>query len=168
MDPKQALLIVVLVGFSLYRQTRRTEITAKSMYKLTTIYGIIGVIMVESDGWKPPIGIGWAFLAFGIVLSAVLGLIRGAITKVWIEPDGTKMQVGTWVTVSLFLLLIVVKTALGFWAGYHAVQTGASMGEMLIAIAIMSAIRSAVVVHRADTKACESATPAIRFAASAR
>lgn len=148
-QPTQALVIVAMVLFALYRQTRKTAVTdGLGSYKIAIIYGLVGCLSVASQGWTPPQGVGWVFLFGGIALGAVVGLIRGVVTQVWLEPDGTCMRRGTWLTVALFLGLLATKTGLGFAAGYAGIRDGASFGEVLIVVAVMAAAQVWIIAIR--------------------
>lgn len=148
-QPVQALAILAMVLFALYRQTRQAPVThGLSSYKIPIIYAVAGYVSMPSQGWTPPQGIGWAFLIGGIALGGLVGLIRGLATKVWVDPDGIWMRQGTWVTVILFLGLVATKTALGFLAGFSGIHDGASFGEVLVVIAVMAAAQVWIISTR--------------------
>jgi hypothetical protein len=54
-DPVELILILALVGYSIWRQTQKHEVIGNSRFKLAIIYALIGVLI---GGFRPPIGSG--------------------------------------------------------------------------------------------------------------
>ncbi len=48
-----------------------------------------------------------------VILSFVVGILRGRLTRVWVEADRRVLRQGTRVTIALFVGLIATKFALG-------------------------------------------------------
>lgn len=149
MQPLQMVIILAMVIYAIYRQTRVSPAGGPGRFRLALIYGAVGVGSLLLSGWALPQGIGWAFLAAGIALSVIVGVARGLLTKVWIDADGERKRQGTWLTVSLFVFVIAAKIGMGVYAGLHAINDGANFSEVLVIVAIMIAVQAQIVHGRA-------------------
>ncbi len=149
MSATEIIAILALVAWSAYRQTRTTEVTAKSRFKMAIIYAIVGLSLGGFDRPSGPAGYG--MIVVGLALSLAVGLMRGRLTRVWSDPEGRVFSQGTKVTVALFLGLIAVKFGLGIVAYFAHINDGAGFGEVLMMIAIMIAVQAQIVYRRADT-----------------
>lgn len=157
MSVTEVVAILALVGWSVYRQTRVSEVTAGSRFKMAIIYAAVGVAV---GGFDLPAGIaGVGMIVVGLALSLVVGLLRGRLTRVWADADGKVFSQGTVTTVALFLGLIVVKFGLGTVAYFAHIDDGAGFGEVLVMIAIMIAVQAELVWRRAKSLAASSRQP---------
>ncbi|MET0695698.1 MAG: hypothetical protein ABWX96_04245 [Propionibacteriaceae bacterium] len=147
MSPTELILILTMTGYAVYQQTRRHELQQKTRFKLAIIYGIVGLAVGGFNLPKTPLSI--TFLAISIVLSVVVGLIRGRYTRVWREDDILFSQ-GTKLTVTLFLLLIASKFALGTVAYFLHASDDGGFGEVMIMIALMVAVQAELIWRRAQ------------------
>jgi hypothetical protein len=148
MSPLDAVAILALVVYAIYRQTQVSEVRGASRFKLALIYGIVGVCV---GGFDPPSGAaGFGLLAFGIALSVVIGLLRGRLTRIWREADGRVLKQGTAVTLALFVGMIVVKFGAGTWAHFAHIDDGEGFGEVMVMVAIMIAVQAELVWRRAQ------------------
>jgi hypothetical protein len=148
MSATEILAILALVAWSIYRQTRKSEVTAKDRFKMAIIYAIVGVCV---GGFDRPSGLaGYGMIAIGLALSLAVGLARGRLTRVWADAQGRIFSQGTAVTVGLFLGLVAVKFGLGVLAWFAHINDGAGFGEVLIMIAIMIAVQAQIVYRRAE------------------
>jgi hypothetical protein len=148
MSATEILAILALVAWSIYRQTRKSEVTAKDRFKMAIIYAIVGVCV---GGFDRPSGLaGYGMIAIGLALSLAVGLARGRLTRVWADAQGRVFSQGTAVTVGLFLGLVAVKFGLGVLAWFAHINDGAGFGEVLIMIAIMIAVQAQIVYRRAE------------------
>jgi hypothetical protein len=146
MSPIEILAIVVVVVYAIYKQTQVSEVRAKGRFKLAIIYAIVGICV---GGFAAPHGAAAVgMIAASIVLSVVVGLVRGQLTKVWMQADGRVFRQGTVVTVCLFLGLIAAKFALGTFAYLDHVKDGAGFGEVMVMVAIMVAVQAELVYRR--------------------
>ena len=149
MSVTEIVAILALVAWSVYRQTRTTEVQAESRFKMAIIYAIVGVSVGGFDRPSGPAGYG--MIAIGLALSLVVGLARGRLTRVWADVQGRVFYQGTGVTVGLFLGLVAVKFSLGVLAWFAHINDGAGFGEVLVMIAIMIAVQAQIVYRRAET-----------------
>jgi hypothetical protein len=148
MSTTEVIAILALVGYSVYRQTKKSQVIPESRFKMAIIYTIVGLCV---GGFDRPSGLaGYGLIAAGLLLSLVVGLARGRLTRVWAEADGRVFTQGTAVTVGLFLGLVAVKFGLGVLAWFANINDGAGFGEVLIMIAIMIAVQAQIVYRRAQ------------------
>src|SRR5437763_13229170 len=93
MSATEILAILALVAWSVYRQTRTSQVTAKSRFKMAIIYTIVGLCV---GGFDRPSGlIGYGMIAIGLALSPVVGLARGRLTRVRADAEGRVFSQGT-------------------------------------------------------------------------
>jgi hypothetical protein len=148
MNAIELVALIALTGWAIYKQTVVGEVTGKARFKMAIIYAVVGLVV---GGFSlPHTAAGYGLLLGGFVLSAVVGLARGRMTKVWIAEDGRVLRKGTAVTIALFIGLVVAKFALGAVAYLTHVQDGAGFGEVLFMIAIMIAVQAEIVWQRAQ------------------
>lgn len=145
MTPFQIVAILALVGYAIYRQSIRHEVTAKGRFKLAIIYAIVGIVI---GGFSRPDGAAeWGLLVLSLGLSFVVGLARGRYTRLWVEDEKVWSQ-GTALTIGLFVGLVVVKFAMGTWAYFAHVSDDGGFGEIMVMIAIMVAVQAQLIWRR--------------------
>jgi len=148
MSPIEVVAILAVVGYAVYKQTHVIEVAGKGRFKLALIYAIVGLCV---GGFAVPhTAAAVATLTVSIVLSAVLGTLRGRLTQVWMD-NGRIYRRGTVLTVSLFLGLIAFKFALGTLTYFDHSHDAESFGEIMIMIAVMVAVQAEIVWRRART-----------------
>jgi hypothetical protein len=147
MSPYEAIAILLLTAYAVYQQTRRHQIIAAKRFKLAIIYGVVGLVVGGIQ--VPHTKLAASFLVASVLLSLVVGQVRGRLTRIWIE-DGRLYSQGTPTTVALFVALIASKFALGT-AAYllHDKQTG-GIGEVLLMLAAMIAVQAQLIHRRAN------------------
>lgn len=148
MSPTQILIIIALTVYAIYKQSVRHEVVGKTRFKLALIYGIVGLMV--GGFYMPPSLTSWAILLGGMLLSIVVGLARGRLSRVWAEADGKVYSQGTPLTIGLFLLLIGAKFAIGAWQYMtHQPNEHGGFGEVLILIGLMVAMQAQIIWQRA-------------------
>ncbi|HEV7657597.1 MAG TPA: DUF1453 domain-containing protein [Mycobacteriales bacterium] len=146
MSPFDLLIILALVGYAIYRQTRRNKIEPRSRFKLTIIYAVIGIAV---GGFAAPTSAAAvALLVTSLLLSLVVGAVRARYTQVWLEGRLAWSQ-GTALTVGLFLGLVAVKFILGAVADLTHVTGTGGLGEVMVMIAVMLGVQAELVWRRA-------------------
>ncbi len=162
MSPHQILLIVALTVYAIYKQSIRHPVVGKTRFKLALIYSVIGLVV--GGFYLPASAMSWAILGIGVAASAAVGIARGKLSKVWREPDGQIYTQGTPLTIGLFVLLIVIKFALGAWqyTAHQPIEHG-GFGEVLLLIGIMVALQAEIVWRRALSLQ-QAPSPAASFA----
>ena len=148
MSAIEILAIVALVGYAIYKQTHISEVNGKGRFKLAITYGIVAICVGGFAVPHTPTAVG--LLVASVVLSVILGTLRGRLTKVWMQADGRVYRQGTVVTVALFLGLIAAKFALGTFAYLEHTHDAESFGEIMLMIAIMVAVQAQIVWYRAE------------------
>jgi hypothetical protein len=154
MSPVEIVAILAVTAWAIYKQTQISEVHEKGRFKMALIYAIIGLAV---GGFARPEGTtAWTLLAVSIVLSVVVGIARGYLTRVWSSPDGRIMRQGTALTIGLFIGLVLAKFGLGVFAYLDNVEDGAGFGEVMVMIAIMIAVQAEIVWRRATVLASGS------------
>lgn len=146
MTPTQIAILIAMMAYAIYMQTKRHEVIGESRFKLAIIYGIVGLVMGGLNLPDQPFEIG--FLVVGLLMSIGVGLIRGKYTRVWAQ-DGRVYSQGTAFTISLFLLLVLAKFAMGTAAYFLGLSDGGGFGEVLLMIALMVAFQAQIIWNRA-------------------
>lgn len=147
MSPIVAIVaIVAMTGHAIYKQTVVSTVATSNRFKLAIIYAVVGLV---AGGFALPHRyIGYGILVGVFVLSALVGVLRGYRTHVWMESDGRIVRKGNFVTIALFLGLVVAKFAVGVIAYFREIQDGAGFGEIMVMIAIMVAFQAEIVYRR--------------------
>jgi hypothetical protein len=159
MSLHEVLAIVALTAYALYRQSVAHRVVGRTRFKLPFIYCAVGLV---AGGFQwPPGPVAWMVLLGGLLLSAVTGVARGRLSKLWLDPLGQPMVRGTPLTVALFLLLIAAKVAMGAWqAMTHQPAAHGGFGEVLLLIGVMAALQAEIVWRRASRLASDPASHA--------
>jgi hypothetical protein len=149
-SPLEIVAILALTGWAIYRQTKVSEVSAGfGRFRMAIIYAAAGLVI---GGFDTPSGVaGWGMISISLVLSAVVGVFRGRLTHLWVDPDGRVWQRGSALTVGLFVGLIAAKFVLGTLAYLWRIDDGAGFGEVLVMIAVMIAMQAEIVHRRAQT-----------------
>jgi hypothetical protein len=147
MTPVELVLIVVLCGYAVYRQSQRHEVIGGSRFKLAIIYVVVGLVV--GGFYVPETTLEWVFFAASVAASVVVGAVRARFTRVWVD-GGHVYAKGTVVSISLFVALVAAKFALGTLAYFLDVSDDGGFGEVLIMIGIMVGIQAELVWRRAQ------------------
>lgn len=147
MSLPETVALLALTVWAIYRQTVTSQVPpGLERFKLAIIYAAVGLII---GGFDTPTGpAGWGLIVIGLLLSFVVGLARGRLTRVWIDDNESVWRRGTALTVILFLGLIAAKVTMGTLAYMWRVD-GAGFGEILVMIAIMIAVQAQIIHRRA-------------------
>lgn len=148
MSPIEIVALLAMTGYALYRQTVVTEAKGRGRFTIAIVYGCVAVAV--GGFMLPSGGLGWTLLVLSLALSAVVGVVRGRRTDVWMEPDGRVVRRGNVTTVALFLGLIAAKFALGTVVYLTHIDDGGGFGEVLVMIAIMVAVQAEIVHRRSE------------------
>ncbi|MBM9469311.1 hypothetical protein [Nakamurella leprariae] len=147
MSVNEIIILVLMVGYAIYRQTQRHEVVGDTRFKLAIVYGIVGLVVggyhVPDTGWE--IG----FLVASLGLSVIVGLLRGNHTKVWNE-GGRVLSQGTTFTISLFVLMVLAKVGLGTVAYFADISDSGGFGEILLMVALMMVFQAQIIWRRAE------------------
>lgn len=147
MTATQILMLIALTCWSVYKQTIRTEVNGKGRFKMAKIYGIVGLVV--GGFYLPTDAIAWATVVLSVGASALVGVMRGNLTRLSIE-GGKVFSQGSALTIGLFLGLVAFKFLLGTWLYFNHPQPHNGFGEILVLIAIMVAVQAQIVWVRAQ------------------
>ncbi|WP_313080121.1 hypothetical protein [Atlantibacter sp.] len=147
MTATQILLLIALTCWSVYKQTIRTEVNGKGRFKMAKIYGIVGLVV--GGFYLPTDAIAWATVVLSVGASALVGVMRGNLTRLTVE-EGKVFSQGSALTIGLFLGLVAFKFLLGTWLYFNHPQPHNGFGEILVLIAIMVAVQAQIVWLRAQ------------------
>ena len=155
----EILILLAMIGYAIYRQTQQHEVVGSSRFKLAIIYAVVGLVVGGFS--RPDTTAEWALLVAGLVLSVVVGLARGKLTRVWADDTAGEHRVysrGTAVTVALFLGMVVAKFGLGTYAYFAHISDDGGFGEILIMIAVMVAFQAELIWRRARALGARTAS----------
>lgn len=147
MTATQILMLIALTCWSVYKQTIRTEVNGKGRFKMAKIYGIVGLVV--GGFYLPTDAIAWATVVLSVGASALVGVMRGNLTRLTVE-EGKVFSQGSALTIGLFLGLVAFKFLLGTWLYFNHPQPHNGFGEILVLIAIMVAVQAQIVWLRAQ------------------
>jgi hypothetical protein len=156
MNATEILAILTMVGYAVYQQTQVREVSGHGRFKVAIIYAVVAAVV---GGFAVPHGaVAFGLLVLGLVLSVVCGLVRGRLTRVWVDTDGRVLRRGTALTVGLFLGLVAAKFGIGTYE-YFAGIRDAGFGDVMLMIALMVGVQAEIVWRRA--KNLTDAAPAV-------
>ncbi|WP_312972283.1 hypothetical protein [Atlantibacter sp.] len=147
MTTTQILMLIALTCWSVYKQTIRTEVNGKGRFKMAKIYGIVGLVV--GGFYLPTDAIAWATVVLSVGASALVGVMRGNLTRLSIE-GGKVFSQGSALTIGLFVGLVAFKFLLGTWLYFNHPQPHNGFGEILVLIAIMVVVQAQIVWVRAQ------------------
>lgn len=157
MSPLAITALLALIGYAVYKQTRRNEIVGSSRFTLAVVYAVVGVVVGGFS--RPDTTAETLVLVLSLALSVAVGLARGRLTRVWAE-DGKLWSRGTPLTIGLFLGMVAIKFAIGTACYFLQLSDDGGFGEILFMIAIMVAFQAELVWRRARDLAAAATSPA--------
>jgi len=111
------LLWAAIALFLIVRQFMSAQIRPRWLLALPLVMGYFGVQAIVKS--PPETALAVTVFLINLVAGVVLGLARGASTKVWQAADGSWMSRGTLLTMVLWIVSIAVRVGIGF-AGHGA------------------------------------------------
>ena len=142
-------IALIVVGFLAFRQFREKQTRVGRLWVLPALALLFSYASIQHDlfdtVWSP------AIIAAGFVLGLVAGAIRGALTKLTVDPSAGVIRVkGTPLSVALWLLLIGVKGIADFaLVGLGKERTMAGVATGLITATLLAFSLAAVIAARA-------------------
>jgi hypothetical protein len=122
-----AVLVLALVAWVLYRQTIARPVTARSLWLLPGILVVIGLAAISNVNKGNLSTTAITYLAIDLVSSAALGALRGCFVRVFAR-DGVMWRQGGAITIALWVVAIgvrIVVTILASNAGVGNVSNAA-------------------------------------------
>lgn len=145
----EGAIIVLVVGWIMLRQTRWQDLNPMRMWRGPIILGVVGFVQLKSA--IPAAGISAvvvALLAVSAVLSIAVGLAMGALSQVRRTGAGWQARTG-WLGSALWLVLLAVRIGVDIGAKQLGADVVASVGAILIMLALNRAGRGVVLARRA-------------------
>ncbi len=142
----QIVLILVVIGYVLVRRMAGEPAQAKRMLILPVVLMAIGLSQVADDV-KTPAAVG--FLAVTVVISLVLGALRGASVRIS-ERGGVAFVQYTVLTVVLWVVNVAVKFGANFaLRGIDPHDATALSNSLLLTLGASMLLEGLVVLARA-------------------
>ncbi|KNB51357.1 hypothetical protein AC230_17460 [Streptomyces caatingaensis] len=138
-----ALLVLAITGLVLVLQFRARRVRAAAF---------VWVALLLGRGLVPPgparvTAAGLAFLALGLAVSAVFGVLRGRAMPLWREADGTVWRRGDSRVLRLWLLTIGARVAVSA-VEYALTDEPFNGNAVLLGFGVTLAVQHAVLLFR--------------------
>jgi hypothetical protein len=141
------VVLAVLLPWSIWRQMHQHAVTRQSLIKLPVLFTGIGVLV--QIGSPLPGGRAAALaLMVSVAASVLLGVWRGAVIPVWRAENGAWMSHGNRTTITLWVVLIAVKVALGTFGSVTGLFGVETIGEVFMTLGLSFAVQNLVVARR--------------------
>ena len=141
------LVLVVLLPWSVWRQMRPHEVTARGLIKLPLCFAAIGLLASYGVAVPDQAGV-LAYLAAGLVLSTTIGALRGALIPTWRDGADHWHSQGNRVTIGLWGTLLGLKVALATVAHIAGSLPPETVGEIFLFLGVSFAVQNLVVARR--------------------
>jgi hypothetical protein len=161
------LILAVLLPWSVWRQMHAHQITSRGLTKLPVIFAAIGLLSLR-HGDIPSTAAAAAAAAVSLAWSLGLGVARGALIPVWADDHGRWFSQGNRLTITLWIVLIAGKFALGTVASVTGWFPQTSAGEVFLMLGISFAAQNYVVMRRTLGPSAAAARSRSRAAAGSR
>lgn len=151
------VVLAVLLPWSIWRQMHVHTVSRASLIKLPLLFAGIGVL-VQSGSLIQGGQAALVALMISVAASVVLGLWRGAVIPVWRAEDGSWVSQGNRLTITLWVVLIAFKFALGTVGsvtGWFPVET---VGDVFATLGLSFAVQNLVVARRSIMHAVKIAS----------
>jgi hypothetical protein len=110
-----AVLVLALVAWVLYRQTIARPVSARSLVILPGVLVVIGLAAISNVDHGSLSSTAVTYLALDLVSSVALGALRGCFVKVF-ERDGVMWRQGGPITIALWVVAIGVRIVIAILA----------------------------------------------------
>ena len=140
------LLIVVAVGWILFKQVQPAPVKARLLVIVPVVLAYFGVTTTAAKTWSNSADL--ALIVVGAVISVALGVPRGATIRVWVDDDGRWWRQGSKATLALWGALFVARGGLFVVAQATGHQAASGVGPLLFALAVSFAAQNAVIAVR--------------------
>ena len=153
------LLFVVLMAWRLRRMSQLRPLKVEWLWVTPAILIALTVVSLIP---QPPQGVGWAWLAVGLVLGGALGWWRGKMMHISVDPETHALNTKASPAAMIFILaIIVIRIAL----------RGVAMGEastLHLSVAVITGAFMTFAVGLFGVQRLEMALRATRLLAEAR
>ena len=154
------VVLAFLLPWSLYRQMHEHQVTREGLIKLPLIFAAIGLL-----GWtaqdNPTDAAAVAYMALSLGLSVALGVWRGAVIPAWRDAAGDWISKGNALTITLWIVLIAAKFAMGTVASITGWFPATGTSEVFLFLGISFAAQNLVVARRTIARDAVVGEPAL-------
>lgn len=145
----EGLVIVVVVGWIMYRQTRWSLLDPQRLWRGPIILAVVGGLQLKSMADIQINGVAIAMLAITAVVSVGVGLAMGSLSELRWARDGIEARTG-WLGSVLWLVLLVVRIGMDVVAHIEGAAVVTSVGVILLVVALNRVGRGLVLARRAE------------------
>ena len=133
-----AVLVLALVGFVLYRQTVARPVVARRLVILPGILVIIGIAAISHVDNGVLNATAALYLGIDLLASLALGALRGCFVRVY-QRDGVMWRQGGAVTLALWLVSIAVRAVITILATNAGVGNVSNAGlELALGLTLLA------------------------------
>lgn len=144
-------LDVVIVALILYRQRMVRRVWPRLSLRLAGVLAVIGLIeLLSYAGSRHLSGAVIGVLVLSFVVGAVaLGALRAASVRIW-RVNGAVLRQGTWLTMGLWVVSLVLHFGADWWIDALHGPTGVASASLLLWLGVTYGVQNAVVHRRAE------------------
>ncbi len=146
----EGVVIVAVVGWIMYRQTRWQELDSSRMWRGPIVLAVIGVFEAKSAVSEDGIGaVALGLLLVSAVVSLGVGVVMGQLSQVRLADGGWQARTG-WTGSLLWIVLLAVRVGVDVVARVSGAEVVTSLGVILVLVALNRAGRTLVLARRAE------------------
>ncbi|MQY19906.1 hypothetical protein [Nocardia macrotermitis] len=144
----EGLLVVLVLGWIVYRQTRWQVVDLARVWRGPIILAVIGVVELRPAVTGAVVGgLAVGLLVLEAVLSVGVGVAMGTLSQIR-RADG-KLEARTGVAGSLlWFVMVAVRLGVDVWASASGAKIVASVGVILLMLALNRAGRTLILLQR--------------------
>ena len=156
-SPLNVVVIIAVVGYVVARQFQARQFSGNAR-RMLILPAVLAVMALENhnliDHRHQATAV--ALLVVGVVVEVGMGCVWGFTTRVWRDQSGTIWAKGTKATAFAWIGMVLIRV--GLIALGSALGVASGEGAILLSLAALLLVRSAVVTWRA-----REISPAYRF-----
>jgi hypothetical protein len=140
------LLIIVAVGWILFKQVQAAPVKPRLLVIVPVVLAYFGITTTAAKTWSNSTDV--LLIVLGVAISIGLGVPRGATIRVWLGDDGRWWRQGSKATLVLWGALFVGRGGLYVIAEATGHQAASGVGPLLFALALSFAAQNVVIGFR--------------------
>jgi hypothetical protein len=142
LEAVDAVVIVVVLFIVIRLQVITRKVRAQNFIGVA-IYVALGL----ATGITPDTAMGHRFLVIGLIVSAVFGVWRGLVTKVWVDSSGTFWRRGGVPVLIIWFLTLVARLEVAYYA--HArYGVPIEIGDLWLGFGVTIGVQNIVILAR--------------------
>jgi hypothetical protein len=153
-----ALFSVLLLGYLLYRQLQIRPVPRAPKLRSAGIMAVVGVFNAFQffGGGKHHLdGLSWTVLVASFLIGAGLGVARAYTVKLWFV-DKRLMRQGTWLTITLWIVGVILHALAGVLIGISSGVHGIESATGVLYLAMSFTVQQVVVVQRGQQRRAQA------------